>query len=67
MASAVDAERSTETSQSVAALALGALGVVFGDMGTSPLYTLKTALSWAGGSANLSVASAFCRSSSGRS
>jgi len=48
--------RSTETSQSVAALALGALGVVFGDIGTSPLYTLKTALSWAGGSANPSVA-----------
>ena len=29
---------------------LGALGVVFGDIGTSPLYTLKTALDWAGGS-----------------
>ncbi|WP_273876024.1 KUP/HAK/KT family potassium transporter, partial [Serratia marcescens] len=25
-------------------LALGALGVVFGDIGTSPLYTLKTVL-----------------------
>jgi KUP system potassium uptake protein len=31
------------------ALALGALGVVYGDIGTSPLYTLKTALDWAGG------------------
>jgi len=30
---------------------LGALGVVYGDIGTSPLYTLKTALDWAGGSA----------------
>src|SRR5271166_6890150 len=30
-------------------LALGALGVVYGDLGTSPLYTLKTALDWAGG------------------
>ncbi|RCS59282.1 potassium transporter Kup [Parvibium lacunae] len=27
--------------QSVAALALGALGVVYGDIGTSPLYTIK--------------------------
>src|SRR6516165_10104969 len=31
------------------ALILGALGVVYGDIGTSPLYTLKTALEWAGG------------------
>jgi KUP system potassium uptake protein len=30
-------------------LMLGALGVVYGDIGTSPLYTLKTALEWAGG------------------
>jgi KUP system potassium uptake protein len=29
-------------------LALGALGVVYGDIGTSPLYTFKTALEWAG-------------------
>jgi KUP system potassium uptake protein len=36
-------------SGSLGALALGALGVVFGDIGTSPLYTLKTALQWAGG------------------
>jgi KUP system potassium uptake protein len=34
---------------SLAALALGALGVVYGDIGTSPLYTLKTALDWGGG------------------
>jgi K+ potassium transporter len=33
------------------ALALGALGVVYGDIGTSPLYTLKTAVEWAGGEA----------------
>src|SRR5580704_5243481 len=31
------------------AMALGALGVVYGDIGTSPLYTLKTALEWGGG------------------
>jgi KUP system potassium uptake protein len=34
---------------SLAALALGALGVVFGDIGTSPLYTLKECLNAAGG------------------
>jgi KUP system potassium uptake protein len=28
-----------------AALALGALGVVFGDIGTSPLYTIQTVFS----------------------
>ncbi|MBC8007336.1 MAG: KUP/HAK/KT family potassium transporter, partial [Prolixibacteraceae bacterium] len=27
--------------QGTAALALGALGVVYGDIGTSPLYTMK--------------------------
>ena len=32
-----------------AALTLGALGVVFGDIGTSPLYTLKECLHAAGG------------------
>ncbi|MGD1096006.1 MAG: KUP/HAK/KT family potassium transporter [Bryobacteraceae bacterium] len=32
-----------------AALAVGALGVVFGDIGTSPLYTLKECLTAAGG------------------
>jgi KUP system potassium uptake protein len=31
------------------ALVLGALGVVYGDIGTSPLYTLKTAYQAAGG------------------
>jgi KUP system potassium uptake protein len=31
------------------ALCLGALGVVFGDIGTSPLYTLKTVLDLTGG------------------
>src|ERR1700690_3466349 len=33
----------------LAALSLGALGVVFGDIGTSPLYTLKECLHAAGG------------------
>jgi KUP system potassium uptake protein len=34
---------------SVKAMALAALGVVFGDIGTSPLYTLKTVLALHGG------------------
>jgi KUP system potassium uptake protein len=34
---------------SQSALVLGALGVVYGDIGTSPLYTLKTAYQAAGG------------------
>jgi KUP system potassium uptake protein len=34
---------------STAALALGALGVVFGDIGTSPLYTLRQCLLESGG------------------
>src|SRR5271169_5897275 len=38
-----------EVSGPLGALMLGALGVVYGDIGTSPLYTLKTALEWAGG------------------
>src|SRR5579863_2105504 len=33
---------------SLAALGLAALGVVFGDIGTSPLYTLKTVLDYTG-------------------
>ncbi len=35
----------------VPAMALSALGVVFGDIGTSPLYTLKTVLAVDGGAA----------------
>jgi KUP system potassium uptake protein len=34
---------------SLAALSLGALGVVFGDIGTSPLYTLRECMNAAGG------------------
>jgi KUP system potassium uptake protein len=37
-----------EISGSLTALSLAALGVVFGDIGTSPLYTLKTVLNLAG-------------------
>lgn len=38
-----------------AILGLSALGVVFGDIGTSPLYTLKTVLALAGGQPAASV------------
>src|SRR6516165_12028701 len=43
---------------SLAALALCALGVVFGDIGTSPLYTLKECLIASGG-AKTSLADLF--------
>ncbi|MBN8726588.1 MAG: potassium transporter Kup [Xanthomonadales bacterium] len=33
----------TKTSPRTAALAMGAIGIVYGDLGTSPLYTLKEA------------------------
>src|SRR5246500_4185904 len=38
------------------AMAIGALGVVYRDIGTSPLYTFKTAIEWAGGEATPAVA-----------
>jgi KUP system potassium uptake protein len=41
--------RSNEHRESVAALTLGALGVVYGDIGTSPLYTMKEIFSPATG------------------
>ena len=41
---------------SLAALALGALGVVYGDIGTSPLYTMKTVLDWEGADRSPEVA-----------
>ena len=37
------------SSSSLPAMGLAALGIVFGDIGTSPLYTLKTVLDLAGG------------------
>ena len=45
----IDGGHGVASRGSLGALALGALGVVYGDIGTSPLYTLKTALEWAGG------------------
>src|SRR6202453_2074259 len=40
---------------SLRALSLSALGVVFGDIGTSPLYTFKTVLALAGGQPDRAV------------
>jgi KUP system potassium uptake protein len=40
---------------SLAGLGLSALGIVFGDIGTSPLYTLKTVLALTGGAATPDV------------
>ena len=40
----VQGEVAPETRRRLAALALGAIGVVYGDIGTSPLYTLQTVL-----------------------
>ena len=41
-----------ETSSSAGSLTLAALGVVFGDIGTSPLYAAKQSLLAYGGSAS---------------
>jgi KUP system potassium uptake protein len=41
-APASSAEHRDQHAGARAALALGALGVVFGDLGTSPLYTVQT-------------------------
>jgi KUP system potassium uptake protein len=42
-------ETASPPRRDLASLALGALGVVYGDIGTSPLYTFKTTIEWAGG------------------
>ena len=38
-----------QAGKSLARMGIAALGVVFGDIGTSPLYTLKTVLDVTGG------------------
>jgi KUP system potassium uptake protein len=55
----IDETMPAETGPHLGALgkmAIGALGVVYGDIGTSPLYTFKTAIEWAGGEATPAVA-----------
>ena len=44
-----DTSRSLRPAQALGWSGLGALGVVFGDLGTSPLYTLQTVVQAAGG------------------
>lgn len=44
MSVGVQSEDEGKTTGSIKLLAFGALGIVFGDIGTSPLYTLKTVL-----------------------
>src|ERR1700733_8144433 len=44
-----------QSKSSLPALGLAALGVVFGDIGTSPLYTLKTVLDLTGGATPATV------------
>src|ERR1700746_2319817 len=46
---AVDTVTRRANAASLSTLGLSALGVVFGDIGTSPLYTLKTVLGLTGG------------------
>jgi KUP system potassium uptake protein len=50
-------ERDARHPGSIAALGFAALGVVFGDIGTSPLYTLKTVLGDGSATAVLGVLS----------
>jgi len=45
----IEASHSVSTHPGIRALCLAALGVVFGDIGTSPLYTLNTVLNVTGG------------------
>src|SRR5262245_66045239 len=42
-------------SRSLSAATLGALGVVYGDIGTSPLYALREAIAVAGGATDVTA------------
>src|SRR3974390_190277 len=44
----IESPHSAHSSSSLSALSLAALGVVFGDIGTSPLYTFKTVMAVTG-------------------
>jgi K+ transporter len=48
-------ERDAKHPGNIAVLGFAALGVVFGDIGTSPLYTLKTVLDLTGDSSPAAV------------
>jgi len=49
------ASTTTRPAQAAPAIVLGAIGVVFGDIGTSPLYTLRESLKAAGDLSQMSV------------
>ena len=53
---APDEARHSPESEGFFALALGAMGVVFGDIGTSPLYAMREALAHSGARVGLSFA-----------
>lgn len=53
--SSLNTQSNASKNPALTALALGALGVVFGDIGTSPLYTLKTVLDLTGGNSALAI------------
>src|SRR6476620_11521348 len=48
-------DQKSVTTSGLAAMGLATLGVGFGDIGTSPLYTLKTVIDLAGGNPSPSV------------
>src|SRR5580704_11858511 len=50
-----DSRNRPESNSNLRVLSLAALGVVFGDIGTSPLYTLKTILALTGGKPDRAV------------
>ena len=54
-----EASQSGPTHRNTSALSLAALGVVFGDIGTSPLYTLKTVLDVTGHSEPVAILGAL--------
>ena len=51
---------SSPTATVAPSLVLGAIGVVFGDIGTSPLYTLRECLKAAGGINQMNVLQRRC-------
>ncbi len=52
--------------RNVAATSLAALGIVYGDLGTSPLYTFQTIVGAVGGHPSVADALGSCRWWSGR-
>ncbi|WP_408176021.1 potassium transporter Kup [Paraburkholderia strydomiana] len=55
MSSSAISSSSSQTTKAAPGLMLGAIGVVFGDIGTSPLYTLRECLKATGGITQVNV------------